>query len=127
MRLLFQLTAAVVLSTLALAGCNSSEPKGNRAAGGSGSAAGSNSNAVVSLPDASSSSGHVAPADGVKRVTTVELRDALEKGTAIVVDVRGDTYYKQSHIKGSISIPLDQVGARVKELPRDKMIVTYCS
>jgi rhodanese-related sulfurtransferase len=75
----------------------------------------------------SSSSGHIAPADGVKRVTTVEVRDALSKGTAIVIDVRGDSVYKQSHIKGSISIPENQIATRLSELPRDKMIVTYCS
>lgn len=119
MRLLFQLSAAVVLATLALAGCNSSETKGNRASSSAGS-----SSEVKSPRD---SSGHIAPSDGVKRVTTVELRDALEKGTAIVIDVRGDSVYKQSHIKGSISIPENQIATRINELPRDKMIVTYCS
>ncbi len=121
MRLLFQLSAAVVLATLLLAGCNSSETQSNRTAGN----AGSNTTSAVKFPDGSS--GHIAPSDGVKRVTTVELRDALEKGTAIVVDVRGDSVYKQNHIKGSISIPENQIAARLGELPRDKMIVTYCS
>ena len=120
MRLLLSLSAVVVLAILTLAACNSTE-KGNRA----GSSAGSNGNSVVTFPD--TSSGHIAPSDGVKRVTTVELRDALEKGTAIIVDVRGDSVYKQSHIKGSISIPETQIVARLNELPRDKMIVTYCS
>jgi hypothetical protein len=119
MRLLFKLSAAVVLATFVLAACNSSESKGNRAASSAGS------NSAVKFPDASS--GHIAPSDGVKRVTTVELREALEKGTAIVVDVRGDSVYKQNHIKGSISIPEAQIASRVSELPRDKMIVTYCS
>ncbi len=122
MRLLFQLSAAVVLATLVLAACNSSETKGNKAAG---SSAGSNNSSAVKAPDAPS--GHIAPSDGVKRITTVELRDALDKGTAIVVDVRGDSIYKQSHIKGSISIPENLIAARLGELPRDKMIVTYCS
>jgi maltose-binding protein MalE len=117
MRLLFQLSAAVVLATLVLAACNSSDTKGNRAA--------SNNSSAVKFPDASS--GHIAPSDGVKRVTTVELREALEKGTAIIVDVRGDTFYKQNHIKGSINIPENQIAAHLSELPRDKMIVTYCS
>ena len=120
MRLLFQLSAAIVLATLMLAACNSSETKGNRAGNNN-----VGSNTAVKFPDASS--GHIAPSDGVKRVTTVEVRDAVEKGTAIVVDVRGDSIYKQSHIKGSISIPENQIAARISELPRDKMIVTYCS
>jgi 3-mercaptopyruvate sulfurtransferase SseA len=120
MRLLFSVSAAVVLAVLTLAACNSNETKGNSANGN----AVSNSNRV---PFPSASTEHVAPSDGVKRVTTVELRDALEKGTAIVIDVRPATSYQQNHIKGSINIPLEQVTARMNELPRDKTIVTYCS
>jgi hypothetical protein len=115
-------SAAVVLAVLTLAACNSSETNTNRAGGNAGSS--TNNSAATSR---SPSSGHVAPADGVKRVTAAELRDALAKGTALVVDVRGDDIYRQSHIKGSVSIPENQVAARVGELPRDKMIVTYCS
>ena len=122
MRLLLSLSAAVVLAILTLAACNSSDTNGNRA---NSSNAGSRGNSAVSVPSATP--GHVAPSDGIKRVTTVELRDALAKGTAIVVDVRGATVYQQSHIKDSISIPLEQTAAHLRELPRDKMIVTYCS
>jgi 3-mercaptopyruvate sulfurtransferase SseA len=121
MRLLLSLTAGVVLAILTLAACNSSETNENRA----GNRAGSNSNSAVSFPSATP--GHVAPNDGVKRITTVELRDAVAKGTAIVVDVRSASVYQQNHIKDSISIPLEQVQTRLQELPRDKMIVTYCS
>lgn len=68
-----------------------------------------------------------APADGVRRVTVDELRAALEKGTAIVVDVRGEDQYKAGHIKGALWIPGDQIANRAKELPKDKLIVAYCS
>jgi 3-mercaptopyruvate sulfurtransferase SseA len=118
MRLLYTLAAAVVLAALALAACNSNDLKGNRAA---------STKAPVVPATPADRSAHVAPADGVKRVTTVELREALDKGTAVVVDVRPAQTYSASHIKGSISIPLDQVPARLSELPRGKMIVTYCS
>jgi 3-mercaptopyruvate sulfurtransferase SseA len=123
MRLLLSLSAAVVLAIVTLAACNSSDTNGNRA--GSSSNAGSRGNSAASVPSATP--GHVAPSDGIKRVTTVELRDALAKGTAIVVDVRAPSVYQQNHIKDSISIPLEQTAARLQELPRDKMIVTYCS
>jgi hypothetical protein len=121
MRLLYSLSAAVLLAVLVLAACNSTENKGNKAGDSSNNS--NNSAARVPTPP----SGHVAPSDGVKRVTTIETRDAVEKGEAIIVDVRGDAAYKQSHIKGSISVPGDQVEARLAQLPRDKMIVTYCS
>ena len=123
MRLLLSLSAAVVLAIVTLAACNSSE-KGNRA-GSSSNHAGSGSSGAASVPG--TTPGHIAPSDGVKRITTVELRDAVAKGTVVIVDVRGASVYQQNHIKDSISIPLEQMETRLQELPRDKMIVTYCS
>ena len=119
MRLSYKLAAAaLVLAALALAACNSTDSKGNRAAGNSATAA--------PTPKRNPAE-HIAPADGVKRVTTIETRDAVANGTALIVDVRPAQSYQQSHIKGSVSIPLEQVATRLGELPRDKMIVTYCS
>ena len=119
MRLSYRLAAAaLVIAALALAACNSNDPKGNRTTA---------SNRTAIPPPPPDPSAHVAPADGVKRVTTIELRDAVANGTAVIVDVRPADSYRQSHIKGSISIPLEQVATRYTELPRDKMIVTYCS
>lgn len=117
MRLFFSLAAAVMLAVLVLAACNSQEPKGNAVGGVSPSSA-------ATSP---SSAAQNVPSDGVRRITTVELRAALDKGTALVVDTRPVESYKQNHIKGSISMPVDQVPTRIGELPRDKMIVTYCS
>jgi hypothetical protein len=67
------------------------------------------------------------PGDGAPRITPAELRVALDNGTAILVDVRGDDSYKAGHIKGAISIPVDEIRTRFKELPKDKFIATYCS
>ena len=65
--------------------------------------------------------------DGIPRVTALELLRELRRRRAILVDVRGLDSYKEGHIKGAISIPVDQVEARVKDLPRGKLIATYCS
>ncbi len=65
--------------------------------------------------------------DGAARITVTDLREALDKGTAYVVDVRTDDQYKSGHIKGSVHIPEMEIAARAGELPRDKTIVTYCS
>jgi rhodanese-related sulfurtransferase len=35
--------------------------------------------------------------------------------------------YDKGHIRGAKLIPVNQIGERGKELPRDKKIVTYCS
>lgn len=115
MRIFLSLLAPAVLAMVVLAACNSKDTTQN------GTAAGNSSTA------ARSSSTQNTPSDGVRRVTTVELRDALDKGTAVVVDVRAASDYQQNHIKGAIHIPLEEFTSRVGELPRDKMIVTYCS
>jgi 3-mercaptopyruvate sulfurtransferase SseA len=105
MRLFVSLTAILLLS---LAACH---PKGGSDARTSERAQG---------PAA-------APTDGVRRVTVAELNEALEKGEAIAVDVRGGVDYDLGHIKGARSVPLGLVAERAKELPRDKLIVAYCA
>lgn len=84
---------------------------------------------IISIAGRESLTAHarVLQGDGVRRVTTDELRAAMERGTVVVVDVRGDEAFKTGHIKGAISIPVDQIASRTKGLPRDKMIVAYCS
>jgi 3-mercaptopyruvate sulfurtransferase SseA len=67
------------------------------------------------------------PTDGVKRITTAELAELINQGKVVVVDVRNQAAYDTGHIRGAKLIPVPQVGERTKELPRDKMIVTYCS
>ena len=67
------------------------------------------------------------PGDGVRRITPSELREALNKGQAVVVDVRSEEAYRAGHIKGARLIPVYEIGSRANELPRNKMIATYCS
>jgi 3-mercaptopyruvate sulfurtransferase SseA len=66
-------------------------------------------------------------ADGVRRVTTVELRDLLAKHQAFVVDVRNEASYSVGHIRGARLMPSSDILKHVNELPKDKLIVTYCS
>ena len=60
----------------------------------------------------------------------INLRDAellVASGDAILVDVRSEADYAKSHLRGAINIPVSQVQSRASELPRDKMIITYCT
>ena len=65
--------------------------------------------------------------DGVRRITVAEAREAVEQGKAIIVDVRSQASYDSGHIKGARWIKLDDLGSRARQLPRDKMIITYCT
>jgi 3-mercaptopyruvate sulfurtransferase SseA len=71
-----------------------------------------------------------APADSqesARRIGAAEARQALAKGEAVLVDVRPKEAYDAEHAKGAIVIPLGEVTARAGELPKDKLIITYCT
>ena len=65
--------------------------------------------------------------DEVRRISPAELREALQKGEAVLIDVRNEESYNAGHIKGALLIPVSDVGARIKDVPKDKFIATYCS
>lgn len=65
--------------------------------------------------------------DGARRIKPEEARELLEKHKAVLVDVRGEASYKAGHVKGALNIPFSEIRTRAKELPQDKMIITYCS
>lgn len=97
---------------------------------GVGTTAGCNSNESQARKVDSSPPGNVAPQpppDGVRRITVTELKDAVDKGAVVIVDTRPPEAYQAEHIKGSINILEANLDARINELPRDKMIVAYCS
>ena len=66
-------------------------------------------------------------ADGARRVTADELDTMMKNGQAVVIDVRNQASYDMGHIPGSKLIPAGEILNHLNELPRDKMIVTYCS
>jgi hypothetical protein len=61
------------------------------------------------------------------RISAAEARQALAKGQAVLVDVRPKEAYDASHAQGALSIPLSDIGSRAGELPKNKLIITYCT
>ena len=113
MRLCLLITMTLIIALLSLAACKSRDG-GNYQTGGRATA----------TPTAEA---QATPNDGVRRVTIPELQAALEKGEAVVVDVRGSVEYQLGHIKGAINIPLGLIARQVNDLPKDKLVVTYCA
>jgi 3-mercaptopyruvate sulfurtransferase SseA len=66
-------------------------------------------------------------ADGARRITTGELETLMKEGKVFLVDVRLQDAYDMGHIPGSHLIPAGEILKHLDQLPRDKMIVTYCS
>jgi len=111
MRAFISLSAALIVALAVLTACHSRDGSGR---------------GVVAANSVAVPQGTV-EGDGVRRVTPAEIHEAYTSGSAVLVDTRGEDAYKAEHIKGAISMPLAQVATRANELPRNKMIVTYCT
>lgn len=59
-------------------------------------------------------------------VTIDGLIERLESGKVTILDVRPESEYNQGHIANAISIPIDELSKRLKELPKRTEIVAYC-
>lgn len=122
MRLFVSLAAVAFFAFFVLTACNSLEKVHTEAAKVHQGATADNSPAATSSPAAANT-----PGDGVRRITTVDLKSLMDKGEAVVIDVRADASWEAGHIKGSRHIPTDKILEEADKLPRDKTIVTYCS
>lgn len=45
----------------------------------------------------------------------------------VLVDVRTVGEYRGGHVPGAVNIPLDQISARMSEIPSDKPVVVICA
>lgn len=64
--------------------------------------------------------------DDTEAVGTDELLRRLEAGEVVLVDVRPEVEFAAGHLPGAVHIPLDQLAARIHELPPDRDVVAYC-
>jgi rhodanese-related sulfurtransferase/DNA-binding HxlR family transcriptional regulator len=65
--------------------------------------------------------------EGLEAISADELLARLQAGEPLVmVDVRPTAEYQAAHVAGAVSIPLEELEQRLRELPRDREIVAYC-
>jgi rhodanese-related sulfurtransferase len=65
------------------------------------------------------------------KVNNISIDKAYElikgnDGTYFILDVRSPEEYKESHIEGSVLIPVNELEGRLAEVPKDKVIIVYC-
>ena len=60
------------------------------------------------------------------RIDAPRAAELLERGEAVVLDVRENVEWKAGRIPGALHIPLARIRSRRHELPRDTTIVTVC-
>ena len=89
------------------------------------------SNTVASVPDSTTSTPlpelTPTPPDDAPRITLEDAKKAYDEGKAYIIDARAESAYKAEHIKGAVNITPSTLDAHLKELPRDKTIIVYCS
>lgn len=62
----------------------------------------------------------------LEAVNQGELLRRVQDGDVTVIDVRPAAEFAAGHLPGAINMPLDELEARVQELPRDRDVVAYC-
>jgi len=64
------------------------------------------------------------------RVTIDEVRERIERGEQFTfVDTRNPKAWDESDAKlpGAIRVPADELEAHLGEIPRDRVVITYCT
>jgi rhodanese-related sulfurtransferase/DNA-binding transcriptional ArsR family regulator len=64
--------------------------------------------------------------DGHQEIGREELIHRARAGEIVLIDVRPALEYAAGHIPGALSIPIDELPARLDELPDGAEVVAYC-
>lgn len=62
----------------------------------------------------------------IEQITPVTAADLLDRREITILDVRGSSEYKESHVPGALHIPLGYLEDRLDEVPDDKPVVVHC-
>jgi rhodanese-related sulfurtransferase/predicted transcriptional regulator len=64
--------------------------------------------------------------DDLEPVSRADLLARVKRKDVVVIDVRPSEEYASAHIRGALSIPLDELKDRLAEIPADEEVVAYC-
>lgn len=68
------------------------------------------------------------PTEPFTRVSVQEAREMLDQGGYAVVDVRNpDEWAATGHVPGAVLIPVNDLLARIDEVPTDKPVLFICA
>ncbi|HVJ24622.1 MAG TPA: metalloregulator ArsR/SmtB family transcription factor [Burkholderiales bacterium] len=69
---------------------------------------------------------HFADRDDAEAVPIGELLKRARSKEIVILDARPANEYAAGHIPGAISVPVDELNRRLKQLPKGKEYVAYC-
>lgn len=83
------------------------------------------------VPNLQVREGRIAPFTSqveVPKITVDALRARMDRNEPIVIlDARKDPRDREGAIPGSLRIPPDEIGDRIREIPPDRDVIVYCS
>ena len=65
--------------------------------------------------------------ESARRIAREDAQKMVAQKKAVYIDVRPKDQYDNEHIKGAINIPLGELPAHLKDLPKNKFLITYCA
>ena len=69
---------------------------------------------------------HFGSRSAVEPVSMEELMRRTRTGDVVILDTRPANEYLSGHIAGAVSVPVDTLQRRLRELPKDTEYVAYC-
>jgi rhodanese-related sulfurtransferase/DNA-binding transcriptional ArsR family regulator len=82
--------------------------------------------AAAHLPDVAAARDDYLGTDDVESIGRDELLRRVASGQVTVLDVRPANEYAAGHLPGAVNIPVDELAARMSELPAGAEVVAYC-
>lgn len=67
------------------------------------------------------------PSQEAPRISGEEAVKLAASGEAVLIDVRDKVAWDATHAEGALSMPTAEIGRRLAELPKDKLIAAYCT
>ncbi|MDW7614840.1 metalloregulator ArsR/SmtB family transcription factor [Peribacillus simplex] len=63
---------------------------------------------------------------GTDGVSLSERKERMDKGEAILLDVRPLEEYEEAHIPGAVSMPIEELSEKLSNLPTNCYVIAYC-
>jgi rhodanese-related sulfurtransferase len=69
---------------------------------------------------------YFADRSSLEAIGLAELRDRLADDDVVIIDVRPAIEYRQGHIIGALSAPVEDLSRQIADLPLGREVVAYC-